>query len=278
MVGESWTDQMLSTHPASRECAAHKDAFLTPGESRRPPPLDLRSALFLDVDGTLLEIASRPELVHVPRKLPVLIARLSEQRQGALALVSGRPLAQLDHLFRPWRGAAAGVHGIERRRADGTLDRVHDSAGASALDRIRPKLAALAAGGSGLIVEDKGATLALHYRAVPGREPEIRASAEVLQREAGAALRLIKGKMVVEFQPRNANKGSAIAAFLAELPFVGRRPVFVGDDAADEDGFVEVHNRSGFSIRVGSPCETAADYHLPSAEAVITWLTKTGLP
>ena len=278
MVGESWTDQVLSTHPASAECATHKDAFLTPDESRRPPPLALRSALFLDVDGTLLEIASRPELVHVPRELPALIARLSEQRQGALALISGRPLAQLDRLFKPWRGGAAGVHGVERRRADGTLDRVHDSAGESALDRIRPKLAALAAGGSGLIVEDKGATLALHYRAVPDREPEIRASAEVLLRETGAALRLIRGKMVVEFQPRNANKGSAIAAFLAEPPFVGRRPVFVGDDATDEDGFVEVHNRSGISIRVGPPCETAADYNLPSVEAVITWLTKTVLP
>jgi trehalose 6-phosphate phosphatase len=278
MVGESWTDQVLSRHPASGECATHKDAFLTPGESRRPPPLDLRSALFLDVDGTLLEIALRPELVHVPRELPVLIARLSEQRQGALALVSGRPLAQLDRLFRPWRGAAAGMHGVERRRADGTLDRIRDSAGESALDRMRPKLAALAAGGSGLIVEDKGATLALHYRAVPGREPEIRVSAEVLQREAGAALRLIKGKMVVEFQPRNANKGSAITAFLAEPPFVGRRPVFVGDDATDEDGFAEVHNRGGFSIHVGSQCVTAANYHLPSVEAVITWLTKTGLP
>lgn len=256
----------------------HKDAFLTPGESRRPPPLDLRSALFLDVDGTLLEIASRPELVHVPCELPVLIARLSGQRQGALALISGRPLAELDRLFGSWCGAAAGVHGVDRRRADGTLDRIHDRASEAALDRIRPKLAALAAGGSGLIIEDKGATLALHYRAVPGREPEIRASAEVLQREAGAALRLIKGKMVVEFQPRNANKGSAIAAFLAEPPFVGRRPVFVGDDATDEDGFAEVNNRGGFSIRVGSRCETAADYHLPSVEGVITWLTKTGLP
>jgi len=105
MVGESRTDQVLSTHPASGECAMHKDAFLTPGESRRPPPLDLRSALFLDVDGTLLEIASRPELVHVPCELPVLIARLSGQRQGALALISGRPLAELDRLFGSWCGA-----------------------------------------------------------------------------------------------------------------------------------------------------------------------------
>src|SRR5215472_7772058 len=178
MVGESWTDQVLSTHPASRECATHKDAFLTPGESRRPPPLDLRSALFLDVDGTLLEIALRPELVHVPRQLPVLIARLSEQRQGALALISGRPLAELDRLFRPWRGAAAGVHGSERRRADGTLDHRADREAAAALDQIRPRLAAFASAQGRLVLEDKQSALALHYRAAPECVEEVLAFAE----------------------------------------------------------------------------------------------------
>ena len=278
MVGESRIDQAFSAHPASSECATHKDAFLTPGESRPLPPLDLQSALFLDIDGTLLEIASRPELVQVPHGLPALIARLSEQRDGALALISGRPLAQIDRLFQPWRGAAAGLHGIERRRADGTLDSTLDDTSEAALDRIRPKLAALAGGESGLILEDKGATLALHYRAVPDRETEIRAYAEALQREAGAALRLIAGKMVVEFQPRNANKGSAIAAFLAEAPFAGRHPVFLGDDTTDEDGFAEVRSRGGFAIRVGARSETMADYCLPSVEAVLAWLARTGLP
>ena len=255
----------------------HKDGFLTAEESR-PPPLDLQSALFLDVDGTLLEIAPRPELVHVPRGLPALIARLSQQRQGALALISGRPLVQLDRLFRPWRGAAAGLHGTERRRADGSLDRIRDADGEAALDLIRPKLAALAGSKGGLIIEDKGATLALHYRAAPDREAEIRAYAEALQREAGADLRLIAGKMVVEFQSRNANKGAAIAAFLAEAPFAGRQPVFVGDDTTDEDGFAEVRRRGGFAIRVGAPRETAANYRLPSVEAVLAWLARTGLP
>jgi trehalose 6-phosphate phosphatase len=256
----------------------HKDASLTPSESRPPPPLGSQSALFLDVDGTLLEIASRPELVHVPPQLPALIARLSEQRQGALALISGRPLIELDRLFQPWCGAAAGLHGIERRRADGMLDRIFDNASEAALGQIRPKLAALAGGESGLIVEDKGATLALHYRAVPDREPEIRAFAADLQREAGPSLRLIAGKMVVEFQPRNVNKGLAIAAFMAEPPFLDRRAVFVGDDTTDEDGFSEVRRSAGFGIRVGPARETAADYCLPSVEAVLAWLARTGLP
>jgi trehalose 6-phosphate phosphatase len=234
--------------------------------------------MFLDVDGTLLEIAPRPELVRVPPGLPRLVARLANERQGALALISGRPLAQLDQLFHPWHGAAAGLHGIERRRADGTLDSILDNASAAALGVIRPKLAALASDGSGLVLEDKGATLALHYRAAPARAAEILARAETLREEGGAALRLIAGKMVVEFQPRNANKGLAIAAFMAEPPFLGRRPIFVGDDTTDEDGFAEIRRRGGVAIRVGKPSKTAANYDLPSVEAVLDWLARTGLP
>jgi trehalose 6-phosphate phosphatase len=275
MVEESRTDQAFSGCPAAGKCATHKDASLTPAESLLPP-LDPRSALFLDVDGTLLEIAPRPELVQVPDGLPTLIIRLSAEREGALALISGRPLAQLDQLFQPWRGAAAGLHGLERRRADGILDCVVDSEGAAALDGLRPKLVALVADGSGLILEDKGGTLALHYRAAPQREPEIRAVAAALHREIASMLHLITGKMVVEFQPRSADKGRAIAAFLAEPPFVGRQPVFVGDDTTDEDGFAEVCRRGGIAVRVG-PFDgaTAANYRLPTVEAVLAWLASS---
>jgi trehalose 6-phosphate phosphatase len=254
----------------------HKDASLTITESP-VPPLDPLSALFLDVDGTLLEIAPRPELVRVPDGLPSLILRLSAGREGALALISGRPLAQLDQLFQPWQGAAAGLHGLERRRADGILDCVVDGDCAAALDRLRPKLAALAADGTGLTLEDKGGTLALHYRAAPQREPEVRAVAEALHREIASVLRLITGKMVVEFQPRSADKGRAIAAFLAEPPFLGRRPVFVGDDTTDEDGFAEIRRRGGIAVRVG-PLNgaTAANYSLPTVEAVLAWLASSG--
>jgi trehalose 6-phosphate phosphatase len=246
---------------------------LTLAESLVPPPLDPQSALFLDVDGTLLEIAPRPEFVRVPSGLPSLIMRLSAAREGALALVSGRPLVQLDRLFQPWRGAAAGLHGLERRRADGSLDCVVDGDSAAALDRLRPKLAKLAADGNGPVLEDKGGTLAIHYRAAPQREPEIRAAVEALHREVASVLRLITGKMVVEFQPRSADKGRAIAAFLAEPPFLGRRPVFVGDDTTDEDGFTEIRRRGGIAVRVG-PCDgmTTANYRLPTVEAVPAWL------
>jgi trehalose 6-phosphate phosphatase len=255
----------------------HKDVSLTAAESSAPP-LDPQAALFLDVDGTLLEIAPRPKLVQVPDALPSLIMRLSAAREGALALISGRPLAQLDQLFQPWQGAAAGLHGLERRRADGILGCMIDADSAAALDRLRPRLAALAADGTGLILEDKGGALALHYRAAPQREPEIRVLIEALHREVASVLRLIAGKMVVEFQPRSADKGRAIAAFLAEPPFLGRRPVFVGDDTTDEDGFAEIRRRGGVAIRVGpSGGATAANYRLATVEAVLAWLGRSGL-
>jgi trehalose 6-phosphate phosphatase len=237
-----------------------------------PPTLDRHAALFLDVDGTLLEIAARSDLVRVPAGLPGLLADLAAQRDGALALISGRPLAELDRLFRPWRGAAAGVHGSERRRADGTADHRADSEAAAALDLIRPRLTAFAGARSGVVLEDKRSTVALHYRAAPARAAEILALAETLRGKVGTALRLIAGKMVVEFQPHGADKGAAIAAFLNEPPFLGRRPIFVGDDATDEDGFAEINRRDGIAIRVGQSARTFAGYTLPSVAAVLVWL------
>jgi trehalose 6-phosphate phosphatase len=237
-----------------------------------PPKLDRLAALFLDVDGTLLEIAARSDLVRSPPKLPALLGDLGAQRDGALALISGRPLAELDRLFRPLCGAAAGVHGLERRRVDGTFAHRTDVAAAVAIDQIRPRLTAFACARGGLLLEDKHSALALHYRAAPERAAEVRALAETLCRQAGSALRLIAGKMVVELQPRSANKGAAIAAFLSESPFLARRPIFLGDDATDEDGFAEIARRGGVAIRVGEPAKTCASYALPSVAAVLAWL------
>src|SRR5206468_11394464 len=130
---------------------------------RRPPALDIKSALFIDVDGTLLEIARSPEVVRVPRRLPALLDRLARQHSGALALVSGRPLADIDRLFTPWRGAAAGLHGVERRCGDGSIAPAPDDrAATAALDRLRPRLTQLARRLPGVRLEDKGMTLALH--------------------------------------------------------------------------------------------------------------------
>jgi trehalose 6-phosphate phosphatase len=235
------------------------------------PPLDPYRALFLDVDGTLLEIAPCPASVFVPSELPILLEDLARQRDGAVALVSGRPLDELDRLLNPWQGAAAGLHGIERRRADGTLDRQTNPAAAAALDGLRPQLSALAGAGTGLVLEDKCGTLALHYRAAPERGSEIRSLAKGLARQQ-PALRLIVGKMVVEFQPVGGDKGTAIAAFLTEPPFAGRAPIFIGDDVTDEDGFAEVSRRGGIAIRVGPQRRSRAAYALPNVQAVHRWL------
>lgn len=243
-----------------------------------PPKLDRLAALFLDVDGTVLEIADRSDLVQVPPELPALLGDLAARRGGALALISGRPLAELDQLFQPWCGAAAGLHGSERRRADGTFAHHSDVAAAVAIDQIRPRLTAFACARSGLLLEDKHSALALHYRAAPECAGEVHALAETLCRQAGSALRLIAGKMVVELQPRSANKGAAIAAFIGESPFLGRRPIFLGDDATDEDGFAEIARRGGVAIRVGEPAKTRAGYALPSVAAVLAWLAGDAHP
>lgn len=242
-----------------------------------PPPLDPQAALFIDVDGTLLEIAPRPELVRVPLHLPALLARLTRRHGGALALVSGRRIADLDRLFKPWHGAAAGVHGAERRRPDGSQvpagDSPADRAAAAALDRLRPALQHLVQQSPGLVLEDKGTALALHYRLAPHRADEARAVAERLLRDEDDRLRLIAGKMVFELQPRHCGKDGAIADFMAEPPFRGRTPVFLGDDATDEDGFAEIERRGGLSIRVGPPeAASAAACILPSVAAVHDWL------
>ena len=246
----------------------------------QPPELDREAALLIDVDGTLLEIAQRPELVVVPSELPDLLHRLAGERGGALALISGRPIADLDRLLQPWQGAAAGLHGIERRTAAGdgaaSGDSEADRAAAAALERLRPTLAALAEQRPGIWLEDKGRTLALHYRAAPEAGAAICDAATRLLSGHGDVLRLIPGKMVVEFQPRHHGKGSAIAAFMEEPPFRGRVPVFLGDDTTDEEGFAEVNRRGGISIRVGPPIGgSAAIYELPSVTAALDWLAGT---
>ena len=240
--------------------------------AQEPTGLDPSAALFLDFDGTLIDIASCPARVRVPPELPRLLLKLRKERGGALAVLSGRPLAELDRLLAPWRGAAAGLHGSERRRADGQIACGPDARTARALSRLRPRLEAFAARDPRLFLEDKGGALALHCRSVPQYEAELRALGESVEREEGGALRVIAGKMVIEFASARADKGAAIEAFLREPPFRGRVPVFLGDDVTDEDGFAAVNRRGGISIRVGPPQETQARFRLHSVGAVLSWL------
>jgi trehalose 6-phosphate phosphatase len=224
-----------------------------------------RLALFADFDGTLVEMAPRPdEVVASPGLVAGLIA-LDERLGHAFALVSGRSIAVLDQFLTPALFAAAGAHGSERRRADGGLVPPPPNLIAGA-GRLYERLQPLASGEPRLVLERKAASVALHYRQAPELGALCRATAEAAVRdEPGFAF--IDGKMVVELRPALLDKGVAIAAFMAEPPFAGRLPVFVGDDRTDEDGFAVVQRLGGFGIKVG-PGPTAAELRLADVAAV----------
>jgi trehalose 6-phosphate phosphatase len=237
-----------------------------------PRPPELRAAdiaLFLDVDGTLLEIAHEPGAVKVPARLPGILKRLQSATGGALALVSGRSLEQLDRLFFPLCLSAAGLHGLERRNLGLKTER---AAPDLALERARSRLAAFAADHDGILFEDKGLTLALHYRKAPELADAAAAAAAAAVAESRGALVLLHGKMVCELKPPGVDKGRAIAAFLEEPPFAGRPPVFAGDDVTDEAGFVTINQWGGVSIRIGGGSPTAATFGCPNVRALHTWL------
>lgn len=242
--------------------------------SRLPRP-DRRWALFLDVDGTLLDIAARPELAVSPTGLREALAGAMAALDGALALNSGRLIADIDRIFSPFAPPAAGLHGLERRN-DSTVIRAMNSV--PALDAARTAFAAFAARHPGVMVEDKELTLALHYRGAPQAEAEARALVEGLCAADARRLDLIEGKMMVEVKPPGSDKGTAIEAFLAEAPFRGRRPVFAGDDVTDEAGFATVNRLGGLSIRVGplppGLTATAARWQCGGVGELVEWLAE----
>lgn len=209
---------------------------------------DRKIALFLDFDGTLADIAPVPDAVKVDPRMPPALARLREHLQGALALVSGRPIGFLDEQFAPLRFDAAGLHGSQIRLADHVAEQVQ------APDAIREAtrdLVHFANGNVGIIVEDKRLSVALHWRMAPHLEDEARALVQGLARRMGPSVRLQEGKAVAELVPAGASKGQAIAWLMQHQPFAGRLPVFIGDDVTDEAGFEVVNALGGLSIRIG---------------------------
>lgn len=235
----------------------------------RLPDLDAGRAFFLDVDGTLLEIAETPSGVRVDAALIDMIRRLHACSGGAVALISGRRVVDIDALFPGLRLPLAGQHGIERRDAAGVV-RSHPPEGVD-----WPWLKALVKGTfsttQGLLVEDKGLTLAVHFRLNPAEEGRVAAALRRIVADAGAALSLQPGKCVMEIKPAGRDKGTAIADFMAEAPFRGRRPVFIGDDVTDEYGFRMVNEMGGDSIKVGAG-DSAARWRVPDVQAVRAWL------
>lgn len=233
------------------------------------PPFQRNWAFFLDIDGTLLDIASTPRAVHTARPHCRLVAALHEETGGALALVSGRSLKMIDELFSPMRLPAAGQHGVERRDGRG---RVHRPSSSSAvLERAAERIRDFAARHSGLVFEDKGHSMALHYRLAPHLAGAAHAVVREAARVAGKSVEVQGGKMVAELKPAGHDKGRAIGAFMREKPFAGRVPVFLGDDLTDEHGFRMVDRMGGYAIKVG-PGPTAARWRVANPAAARRWL------
>ena len=223
--------------------------------------------LFLDIDGTLLELAETPSAVVVDRELKDLLARLAQTLEGAVALVSGRSIDVVDRLFAPLRLPAAGLHGLERRTASGER---RGAQGVDArLDGARASLAAFVDAHPGTLLEDKGRALAVHFRTAPHfAEPARRA----VEAAAGSisGYHVQEGNMVFEIKPQRVTKATAVEDFMGEPPFQGRKPVFVGDDLTDHDGLRSVERMGGISIAVGDRIE--GQWHLEGPAEVRRWL------
>ncbi|MBL8380652.1 MAG: trehalose-phosphatase [Burkholderiales bacterium] len=248
--------------PASLACVAA-------GAADTLPPYARDWCYFLDVDGTLLDIAATPDAVRVDPALTKLLAALRHAAGDAVALISGRALSDLDRLFGAAAPIAAGQHGAERR--DG-VGRVHRHVGRRELLRtVVTRLAAFAARHPGVVFEDKGASLALHVRGAPHAAGAARDAVAAGLRLLGGVYEMQVGKMVFEIKLTGYDKGSAIEDYMQEAPFTGRVPVFVGDDLTDEYGFCMVNALGGLSLKVG-PGRSEARHRLADAPAVRAWL------
>jgi len=215
------------------------------------PSENLRElAVLLDVDGTILDIAPTPGEVTVPASLRRTLARLSRETGGALALVSGRSLEDLDRLFAPLRLPAVGGHGAELRASAGGEA---EAGGARPLDGdLRDRLAGIADSAPGVLIEDKGYALAVHYRLAPEQERSVRQAVAAIQADwPQEPIEVLPGKAVLEVKPAGFNKGAAIRALMRHKPFAGRRPVFIGDDTTDEPAFAAMPEFKGLGFSVG---------------------------
>jgi trehalose 6-phosphate phosphatase len=231
-------------------------------------PFD-KTAFFFDFDGTLVDLAPTPDGVLVRPDMLALLSALRQATHGAVAIVSGRGIDSIDTFLGMPDLPIAGLHGAERRDANGDTQRVGFND--QRLLHMEQVLAEVVRTHAGMLLEIKGAALALHYRNAPEHEGVARAATEKLAAEFADAYVLQPGKMVYEIKPKDVDKGRALRAFLDEPPFAGRTPVFAGDDLTDEKGFAVVNAQGGLSIKVGGG-DTIAKTRVESVQALLDWL------
>jgi trehalose 6-phosphate phosphatase len=226
--------------------------------------------IFLDLDGTLVEIEDRPDDVRIDPATLRFIERLRDKVGRALALLSGRDIHVIDRLLYPLVLPVAGVHGLQRRDASGRLHSpIIDQ---SIVDAIAAKIEAAFVSEPGVVIERKTGAVAMHFRLRPDFEKRCLALAREIIRDR-PGLDMIKGKMVCEIRLHGNDKGAVIATFLEERPFKGRKPIFAGDDATDEPGFVSVNARDGVSIKIGEN-PTAAKFRAANVLELRNWLNE----
>ncbi len=228
-------------------------------------------ALFLDVDGTLVEFESHPDLVRATEGLIQLLQGVSAVLDGALALISGRSLADIDRIFHPWQPPAAGVHGAEVRGLN--MSRSHQP-DAQAFERLRTDVSAAIVSMPGVWVEDKGMSLALHFRDSPNVSNDLGDVVHRLAAETNGTFEVQPGVFVYELRPAAFDKGLAVSELMMQPPFAGRSPVVVGDDRTDEFAFAAALRLGGLAILVGDRADTCAPLRLPHPVAVRGWLTE----
>ena len=244
------------------------DAASTGLPALTPPPVRFdRLALFLDMDGVLAPLAETPDAVGPVARRSAVLRRLDERLQGRLAIVSGRTLSEIDRISAAGPLAASGVHGLQRRRRDGSTVIAPASPGIAPATRA---LRAFQDEHPEVIVEEKGVSVGLHYR----QASEVGEAALALARSVAAehGLSVQPGVMVVELKTPGSDKGSAITAFMAEPPFQGATPVMLGDDLTDENAFRAATTLGGFGVLVGPMRETLASHGLATVDAVLSWL------
>lgn len=256
------------------------DSFFSSGAARQrrqeyshllPAPIpapEAQWALFLDVDGTLLDLAATPDAVKIPEGLIDLLGRLHQRLGGALALVSGRRIDTLDVLFRPLILPCAGLHGFERRDGVGHIYRARVDA--TALHAMRTAAQRLAEALPSVFMEDKIFSIAFHVRKAKQHEAMIRASVEAIAQNTGFVIQ--RGIDVYEIRPPGSDKGTAVQQLMRDDSFRHRLPIYIGDDITDENALFAAQKFAGIGIHVGTAIPSAARFVLTNPSSVIDWL------